>query len=286
MHLLGQILHIFLARRRAPMTEAPENPLAADEPAPVTVINAGGHSPFLLVADHAGNRVPRALGRLGVAEADYKRHIAWDIGIAGLGRLLADALDATLIQQNYSRLVIDANRPPGTPESIPDVSEHTAIPGNVGLSEDRKAARVRAIFAPYHERIEDELDRRRQARRPVVLIALHSFTPVFKGEARPWHAALLYNRDARFSRQLLTLLKSEKGLTVGDNMPYFVSDATDYTIPVHGERRGLLHAIIEVRQDLIADEGGQREWVSRLARHLPAAYKQLAPGPKAAETSS
>ena len=268
------------------MTEAPKTLLAADEPAPVTVTNAGGQSPFLLVADHAGNRVPRALGRLGVAETEYERHIAWDIGIAGLGRLLSDALDANLIQQNYSRLVIDCNRPPGTAESIPEVSERTAIPGNVGLSEERKAARARAIFSPYHERIDAELDRRRQAGRPAVLIALHSFTPVFKGEARPWHAALLYNRDARFSRQLMALLTSEKGLIVGDNMPYFVSDATDYTIPVHGERRGLLHAIIEVRQDLIADEGGQREWALRLARLLPAAYKELAPGPKAAETSS
>ena len=144
----------------------PEKLLAADEPAPVSVHNTNGKSPFLLVADHAGNLIPRALGRLGVAEAECERHIAWDIGIAGLGRFLADALDATLIQQNYSRLVIDCNRPLGTPTSIPDISEHTAIPGNMGLSEANKAARAREIFWPYHDRIEAELDRRLKAGRP------------------------------------------------------------------------------------------------------------------------
>jgi len=249
--------------------------LAADEPAPVSVHKPGGTSPFLLVADHAGNLMPRALGRLGIAAAECERHVAWDIGIAGVGSLLADALDATLIRQNYSRLVIDCNRPPGVASSIPEISELTAIPGNVALSEAAKAARVRAIFRPYHERIEAELERRRRAGRPTALIALHSFTPVFKGIARPWHAALLYNRDARLARRLVALLAAEDDLIVGDNEPYFVSDATDYTIPVHGERHGLPHALIEIRQDLIADEDGQRAWADRLARLLPQAYAGL-----------
>jgi predicted N-formylglutamate amidohydrolase len=257
------------------MNETTESFLAADEPAPFAVYNAEGPSPFLLVADHAGNATPRALGRLGVAESEYSRHIAWDIGIAGLSRLLADALDATLIRQNYSRLVIDCNRPPGVATSIPEMSELTAIPGNVALSEADKAVRASAVFWPYHAHIEAELDRRRQSSRAAVLIALHSFTPVFKGVARPWHAALLYHRDPRFARGLLALLKRERGLIVGDNEPYFVSDETDYTIPVHGERRGLLHALIEVRQDLIADDKGQREWAHRLASLLPEAYAAL-----------
>ncbi len=139
------------------------------------------------------------------------RHIAWDIGIAGLGRLLADALDATFIRQNYSRLVIDCNRPPGAPTSIAEISEHTPIPGNVGLSEANRRARAREIFWPYHERIEDELDRRRRAGLPAALISLHSFTPVFKGVARPWHAAVLYNRDPRLAHRLKALLNAEKG---------------------------------------------------------------------------
>ncbi len=258
------------------MTEMPDSLLAADEPAPVTAYNAGGPSPFLLVADHAGHAMPRALGRLGITEAELERHIAWDIGVAGLGRLLADALDATLIQQNYSRLVIDCNRPPGSATSIPGVSELTPVPGNVALSEASKAARARAIFWPYHDRIEAELDQRRQAGRPTALIALHSFTPTFKGVARPWHAAVLYHRDPRFPRRLLALLKEDKGLIVGDNEPYSVSDETDYTIPVHGERRGLPHALVEIRQDLIADDNGQRAWAELLARLLPRAYAEVA----------
>ena len=145
--------------------------LAADEPAPVSVQNANGTSPFLLVADHAGVACPRVLGRLGVAAREWQRHIAFDIGIAGLGRILADALDATLIRQNYSRLVIDCNRPLDAASSIPEISEHTAIPGNVGLSDAAKEARARAIFWPYHECIEADLARRRQASRPTALVA-------------------------------------------------------------------------------------------------------------------
>ena len=255
------------------MNELPKKLLAADEPAPVTVYNADGESPFVLVADHAGNIMPRALRHLGIAEAECERHIALDIGIAGLGRLLADALDAMLIQQNYSRLVIDCNRPLDAATSISDISEHTPIPGNVGLSEGARAARAREIFWPYHQRIEAELDRRRQTGCPAALISLHSFTPVFEGATRPWHAGVLYNRDPRFAHHLMALLNAEESLFVGDNAPYIVSDVSDYTIPVHAERRGLHHVLIEIRQDLIAGENGQRNWAARLARLLPQAQR-------------
>jgi predicted N-formylglutamate amidohydrolase len=257
------------------MNEMSNNLLAVDEPAPVTVHNENGLSPFLIVADHAGNSMPRALGRLGVSETECERHIAWDIGIAGVSRLVADALDATLVQQNYSRLVIDCNRAPGSKESIADISERIPVPGNIRLSEGAKAARVREIFWPYHDRIESELDRRCQAGRPAALIALHSFTPVFMGVTRPWHAGVLYNRDPRFAHLLTALLKREEGLVVGDNEPYDVNDATDYTIPVHGERRGLHHVAIEIRQNLIAGDQGQRTWAALFARLLPQAYQEL-----------
>jgi predicted N-formylglutamate amidohydrolase len=252
--------------------------LAADDPPPVSVQKAGGASPLLLVADHAGVASPRALGRLGVAASEWQRHIALDIGIAGLGRRLSDALDATLIRQNYSRLVIDCNRPLDAASSIPEISELTPIPGNVGLSDAERAARAREIFSPYHECIEAELERRRQAYRSTALIALHSFTPEFKGVARPWHVALLSNRDRRLAERLLDLFKRERDLVAGDNEPYFVSDTTDYTIPVHGERHGLPHALIEIRQDLIAEDSGQQQWAARLADVLPRAYEELAAG--------
>jgi predicted N-formylglutamate amidohydrolase len=257
------------------MNEARDSLLAADEPAPVTVYNENGASPFLIFADHAGNAMPRALGRLGVTETECERHIACDIGIALVSRLMADALDATLVQQNYSRLVIDCNRMPGSETSIAEVSELTPIPGNMNLSESHKAVRVREIFRPYHDRIETELDRRRQAGRPTALIAMHSFTPVFMGVVRPWHAGVLYNRDPRFAHLLMALLKREEGLIVGDNEPYSVTDESDYTIPVHGEGRGLHHVAIEVRQDLIADYKGQRAWGPLLARVLSQAYQEL-----------
>jgi predicted N-formylglutamate amidohydrolase len=249
--------------------------LAADEPAPVSVDNAEGCSRFLLVADHAGNVIPRALGRLGIADAELQRHIAWDIGIAGLGRRLAKALDATLIQQNYSRLVIDCNRPLDAASSIPTTSERTAIPGNAGLGESARAARAKEIFRPYHDRIEAELERRQRVGRPAALVALHSFTPVFMDVARPWHAAVLYNRDPRFAHRLMALLNAEREFTIGDNAPYQVTDATDYTIPVHAERRALHHVLVEIRQDLIADEAGQAQWAARLARLLPLAHEGL-----------
>jgi predicted N-formylglutamate amidohydrolase len=257
------------------MNDMRDSLLAADEPAPVTVEHEDGRSPFLIVADHAGNSMPRALGRLGLPDAECARHIAWDIGIAAVSRLVADALDATLVQQNYSRLVIDCNRTPGSETSIPDISELTPVPGNIDLSEGQRDRRVQEIFRPYHDRIEVELERRRQAGRPTALIAMHSFTPVFTGVPRRWHAGVLYNRDPRFAHLLMALMKREQGLVVGDNEPYSVTDASDYTIPVHGERRGLHHVAIEIRQDLIADGTGQRAWGALLARLLPLAYQEL-----------
>jgi predicted N-formylglutamate amidohydrolase len=257
------------------MDEILDNLLAADEPVPVTVHNENGPSPLLIVADHAGNLMPRSLGRLGVPEAECGRHVAWDIGIAGVCRHVADALDATLVQQNYSRLVIDCNRTPGSETSILEISEFTSIPGNTGLSEGQKAARIREIFRPYHDRVEAELNQRRQAGRPAALIAMHSFTPNFMGVARPWHASVLYNRDPRFAHLLMGLLQRQEGLVVGDNEPYSVTDASDYTIPVHGERRGLRHVAIEIRQDLIGDDVGQRAWGALFARLLPQAYQEV-----------
>ena len=151
----------------------------------------------------------------------------------------------------------------------------TEIPGNVGLTEANKTARATEIFRPYHDRIEAELDRRRQSGRATALVSLHSFTPVFKGVARPWHAAVLYNRDPRFAHRLIAQLNAEKEFTIGENVPYTVTDESDYTIPVHAERRGLHHVLIEIRQDLLADQSGRRDWALRLARLLPLAYREL-----------
>jgi predicted N-formylglutamate amidohydrolase len=248
--------------------------LDPDEPDPVTFDNETGRSVFFLTCDHAGRAIPRGLDRLGLPEPETRRHIAWDIGIGAVGRQLSRLLNAAVVLQTYSRLVIDCNRDPKVPSSIPEISEMTEIPGNRGLDESARTARVETIFQPYHDTIAAALNRRKAADRITVLVALHSFTPVFKGVARPWHAAVLYNRDARLAHPLFKLLSAEDGLAVGDNEPYAVSDLTDYTVPVHGERRGLPHVEIEIRQDLITEPAGQNAWAKRLARLLPAAYAQ------------
>jgi predicted N-formylglutamate amidohydrolase len=260
-------IHFPQANRMTPdATRAPAPLLGKNDIPPVHEVNAEGRSPLLLTCDHYGRLSPPALGDLGVAESEWTRHIAWDIGIAGVAERLASMLDAHLIAQRYSRLVIDCNRPPGVASSIPVISEATAIPGNEGIPAQAREARRREIFDPYHGRINAVIDARVHARRPTVLVALHSFTPVYAGVARPWHIGTLYHRDTILPRLLLTHLRAEPDLVVGDNEPYAVSDLTDYTIPVHGEARGLNNTGIEIRQDLIADQSGQQQWAERLAR--------------------
>jgi predicted N-formylglutamate amidohydrolase len=253
------------------MTPVKPRLLAPDEPSPVVELRADASSPFLLVCDHAGKRMPRALNDLGLREPELSRHIAWDIGIEGVARHLSEGLDADLIMQIYSRLVIDCNRPPGSPTSIAPRSEGTIVPGNEDVSMDDAASRVREVFSPYHGAIERCLDARKKAGLPTLLISLHSFTPVYTGTTRPWHAGVLYNRYSKLAHDLRDLLAAPGDLVVGDNEPYSVNDDTDYTIPVHGERRGLSHVAIEIRQDLIGDEAGQEYWANRLADVLPKA---------------
>jgi predicted N-formylglutamate amidohydrolase len=225
-----------------------------------------GRSPFLLTCDHYGRLIPQALGDLGLPESELVRHIAWDIGIAGVAEMLSKHLGAHLIVQRYSRLVIDCNRPPGVASSIPLISEATTIPGNEGITREAAELRRAQIFDPYHRRIDAIIDVRRQKNMPTILVSLHSFTPVYAGIARPWHIGTLYQRDKMLPPLLLQLLRAEPDLVVGDNEPYAVSDETDYTIPVHAEARGLMNTGIEIRQDLISDQAGEKAWADRLAR--------------------
>jgi predicted N-formylglutamate amidohydrolase len=240
--------------------------LGSQDVPPVHQDNVAGRSPFLLTCDHYGRTIPRLLGDLGLPAAELTRHIAWDIGIAGVADALSKDLGAHLIAQRYSRLVIDCNRPPDAPSSIPRISEATVIHGNADLADPAAATRRQQIFEPYHRRIGETIERRLRDGVPTVLVSLHSFTPVYAGIARPWHIGTLYHRDTKLPPLLLKLLRDEADLVVGDNEPYAVSDDTDYTIPVHGEARGLMNTGIEIRQDLIADPAGQKQWADRLAR--------------------
>jgi predicted N-formylglutamate amidohydrolase len=252
--------------------------LADDEPSPVVEENGAGASAYLFTCDHYGRLIPRALADLGLPDSELMRHIAWDVGIAGVATALARLLDAHLVAQRYSRLVIDCNRPPGAPASIPMVSDATTIPGNEGLTREAAEARRAAVFAPYHRRIDEVIARRTSAGRPTILISLHSFTPVYAGIVRPWHVGALYQHDRTLPPLLLRLFRAEGDLVVGDNEPYAVRDATDYTIPMHGERRGLINSGIEIRQDLIEDVAGQEQWAERLARILSIIEAELGVG--------
>jgi predicted N-formylglutamate amidohydrolase len=251
--------------------------LSEHDPAVFLTAQPTGSSPFVLTCDHAGRAIPEALGSLGLSESELQTHVAWDIGIAQLGQLLSARLDAFLIMHNYSRLVIDVNRPPESPESIVVRSERTRVAGNEQLSAEERSQRTDVLFWPYHHALEAELERRSAAGRPSVLVALHSFTPVYMSVARPFHAGVLHAGDVRLAGPVLSLLRAEPGLVVGDNEPYAMSEETDYTAVVHGLRRGLLHVELEVRQDLLADHAGQSVWAERLATVLVRSMSHVFP---------
>lgn len=245
--------------------------LAADEPPPFAVHNAVANAPWLLLGDHAGNAVPRGLHDLGLPPRELARHIGWDIGVAALGLRLADRLGAVFIHQRYSRLVIDCNRAPASPEAIPAISDGTHIPGNATLSAAAAAARVADIHTPYHAAITAEIARRTAAAVPTVLIALHNFTPQLGLEARPWQVGVLHGAgNAGYARALLAALRAQLGEAVGDNQPYQMDD-TDYTVPHHAFAAGLPYAELEIRQDLLGDAAAVERWCDVLEVALAAA---------------
>lgn len=251
--------------------------LGPDDPAPFGVFNAAGGSPFLLVGDHAGAAIPAALGDLGLEPADLERHIAIDIGVFGLGHAMARQLDAAFVHQAYSRLVVDCNRDPARPDAMPDRSDGTRIGGNEALDAAGRAARISAIHQPYHAAIAATLDARQAAGRETIVLSLHSFTPVMDGVARPWEVGVLHwNGRDDFAHALRDALAQERGLVVGDNVPYAM-DATDYTVPFHVFARGLRYAEIEVRQDLLGDRAAQEDWARRLGGAAQRALDGLDP---------
>jgi predicted N-formylglutamate amidohydrolase len=245
--------------------------LAGDEPPPFEIVDAGGAAPLVLVCDHAGNRVPRALRRLGLAPATLRGHIAWDIGAAEVARRLSRRFDAPLALARYSRLVIDCNRALDDPSSIAAESDGIPVPGNRGLSPGERLERAETLFKPYHEAVARLIERKAAQAPSPALVSVHSFTPVFQRTRRPWHVGVLWNADGRLAAPLLAALRRGAELVVGDNEPYSAREGVGYTIREHAERAGLAHVALELRQDLIATAAGAEQWAAIVGDALEAA---------------
>lgn len=241
----------------------------------VSVVNEAGMGPFVLACDHASNRIPDGYGTFGLPAADLLRHIAWDPGALAVSEAMAATLGAPLVASTVSRLLVDCNRPLDAPDLIWEVSEDTRIPGNLGLSQTERRRRIDLAWRPFHDAIDRLIETRLAAGSAVGLVTVHSYTPVWKGVARPWHVGIIHDEDERLSAPLLAGLRAEAGLVVGDNEPYAPKDRVYYTLERHARSRGLPCAMIEIRNDLIADVAGQQEWAERLSRLLAAAGTDL-----------
>ena len=255
--------------------------LGPDDPAPYGVRNGAAQSPFLIICDHAGHAVPAALKNLGLPRSELERHIGYDIGILGVSEHLSDLLGAPLLFTRYSRLVVECNRRFTSPDSSATVSDGTVVPGNAGVTPQDRQARIAEIVEPYHREIVARLDARDAAKQPTILISMHSFTPslLSRPSPRPWQIGLCYGDDQRFTKPVLAVLGREPGLTVGRNEPYGVNMEKDYSIPIHGEERGLPYAEIEIRQDLITSKADQCAWAEQMNRVFREAYQAYSGGP-------
>lgn len=241
--------------------------IGPDDPPPYRVVNADGARPVLLICDHAANTIPAALNTLGLDAAAQARHIAYDIGAAGVTQRLAAHLGAPAVLSNYSRLLIDPNRAPGDPQSVMEASDGADIPGNQGLTETQLDQRVHTFHTPYHQAVTDTMAHLWRKGTVPALFSLHTFTPTYRGQDRYWHVAVLWNRDPRLARPLLDLLAERGeygGLHVGDNEPYSGRELA-YSIDTHGAAAGLPYCAIEIRQDLVETEVGQETWAEILA---------------------
>jgi predicted N-formylglutamate amidohydrolase len=230
----------------------------------VTTLSGDPASGLLLLCDHASNALPPAYGRLGLPASELSRHIAYDIGAAGVVHALSRRLDATAILSGFSRLLIDCNRGVDDPTLIMRLSDGAIVPGNRVLDDHERQHRISSFYKPYHRAIALHIDHAIAGGHPPLLISIHSFTPEWRGVERPWHVGVLWDRDPRLARLLLAAFRADPRLVVGDNQPYTGALHGD-CLWQHGTQRGLAHAIIEIRQDLIAETAGQIAWSERIA---------------------
>lgn len=239
---------------------------------PAHILGEDRSSRWLVICDHATNRVPEFVngGSLGLAPEDMGRHIAYDVGAAGVAILLGEKLGAPVVLSNFSRLVIDPNRGEDDPTLLMRLYDGTIIPANRHADDTDREERLEKCYRPYH----DAVARMAARQAETVIVSVHSFTPQFKGRAlRPWHTGLLFADDERLSAPLIDLLRQEPGMIVGANEPYSGHLKGD-TIDRHAIATGRQNTLIEIRNDLIEDDKGQVEWADRFARLLPAALSR------------
>ena len=246
--------------------------LGAGEPHPANIVNASGTSPYVLICEHASNKLPTTLGTLGLSDVDLKRHIAWDIGAEATARILSRLLDAPLVLQRYSRLAYDCNRPPEADAAMPEVSEIFEIPGNRNLAPEARLARTNEIYRPFSHALEAVLDDRACKRTLTIPVSIHSFTRIYKGVERKFELGLLFDRDPWLANQLV---KTCPGMDVRLNEPYGPKDGVMHLMNLHAAPRGLKHLMIEIRNDLIETTRGQEEWAQRLSVPLNQALAKL-----------
>ena len=232
---------------------------------PYRLIEGDASTGLLILCDHAENAIPEAYGTLGLKPQDLHRHIAYDLGAAEVAQRLAEMLGAPAVLSRFSRLLIDPNRGLDDPTLIMQISDGLIVPGNVGLDADERASRVARYYEPYHQAIERAIAAGLAQGKPPVIVSVHSFTQAWKGTPRPWSVGVLWDKDPRLALPLLDMLSTIPDIVVGDNAPYSGQLKGD-TLYRHGTGRGLAHALIELRQDLILGPEGQEEWAMRLAR--------------------
>ncbi len=232
------------------------------------ILRPQGSGRLVFFCDHASNAIPVELCDLGLPASELARHIAWDIGAAGVTEALSEIFDAPAIFSVWSRLVIDCNRHLDAPDLIPEVSDGTVIPGNLHLSDAARQSRIERWFHPYHEAVESVLLEREARGVPSIAVSIHSMTPSLAGNPRPWQIALSSHLDRSLAGPVLAALRRPGDVVVGDNQPYDLDPAVDYSIPFHALRRGLAHLQVEFRQDEITTAAGQRQWALRFAQAL------------------
>ena len=230
----------------------------------ITVIGGNAGSGIVLLCDHASNNLPPEYGTLGLPEFELTRHIAYDIGAQAVTMGLAARLGAPAVLSRVSRLLIDPNRGEDDPTLIMRISDGAIIAGNRYLDAAERTRRIDRFYAPYHNAIRVVIDACMATGVVPILVSMHSFTPVWKGQLRPWHAGILWDKDPRLALPFLEELRTDRTLVVGDNEPYTGILKGD-TLWKHATQRGLADALVEVRQDLISTPNGQEEWSERLA---------------------